>query len=190
VVSDLTKVNPGLKFTAMHQVSTKVLFEMLRSGGLDMVIGTEQDLSETDDVEFTPLMEDVHGVIVRKGHPLLEKKQHTIADFDPYGWVHREEGTHYGRRLEALYFAAGRTLPTPVIQSNSISFALATVASTDYLGASRKADMDASNQPVDMLNAPFKWVRSIGLMRRKNEPLTAAGQNLVDELVRRFDEPA
>ena len=188
VGSELTKARPGLKLIVMHHVSSKVYLEMLLAGGLDMFIGTEQDLSETDDIEFISLMNDVHGVIVRKGHPLLQKEHHVIADFDPYGWVHREAGTHYGRRLEALYFEAGRPLPTPAIQSNSIPFTLATVAATDYLSASRKADIDASHQPIEMLDRPFQWVRSIGLMRRKNEPLSAAGQILIDDLQQIFKD--
>ena len=188
VVSDLTKARSGLKLTVMHQVSSKKYMEMLLAGSLDMFIGTEQELSETDDIEFTHLMNDVHGVIVRKEHPLLQKKHHTVSDFDPYGWVHREEGTHYGRRLEALYFEAGQPLPIPAIQSNSIPFTLASVASTNYLSASRKADMDASNEPVEMLKAPFQWVRSIGLMRRKYEPLSAAGEKLIKDLMKKFED--
>jgi DNA-binding transcriptional LysR family regulator len=187
MVSNLTNARPGLKLTVMHQVSSKVYLEVLIAGGLDMFIGTEQDLSEKDDIEFLPLMTDVHGVIVRKGHPLLEKNHHVIADFEPYGWVRREEGTHNGRRLEALYFEAGLPLPTPTIQSNSIPFTLATVASTDYLSASRKADIDASHEPIMMLDRPFQWTRSIGLMRRKNEPLSEAGQNLIDDLKQIFN---
>lgn len=183
VVAELNTIRPDLDLGIFNRVSSKKLYYTLRAGQLDIIIGTEQPDHNDEDVEFIFLNEDIHAVIVRKKHPLLKKRKIVLNDFESYGWVLREEGTLYRQRLESIYAEHKKALPNPAIQTNSIPFTLATVSATDYLSAARQADIKAmEHKDIVMLDPPFRWTRNVGVMRRRNKPLSGAGLDFIDRL--------
>jgi DNA-binding transcriptional LysR family regulator len=187
VIMDLVVDRPGLNLGLFSRVSSKELLETLRSGELDIIIGTEQVGISDENIEITYLTEDIHGVIVRKGHPILKHPSNSVSDFDRYGWIIREEGTLYRQRLEVLYMDQGRALPPPVIETNSIAFTLTSIASTDHLSVSRDADIKSLGfEGIEMLDFPFKWVRKVSVMRRRDAPLSDVGREFIQELVNTF----
>jgi DNA-binding transcriptional LysR family regulator len=184
IVADIVKNRPGLNLRIYSHVSSRALFETLLEGGLDIIIGTEQSGGEHPNCEFTQLIEDVHGMIVRKNHPLLKKRKLSVNDFDQYGWIMREEQTFYRQRFDALYFEANKPTPQPAIETNSIPLTIATVANTDYVGAARRADIDAlGRDDIVMLKEPYRWMRNVSIMRRRDEPLSGAGKEFIQTLV-------
>jgi DNA-binding transcriptional LysR family regulator len=190
VISEMAKNQPGLNLRIFSQVSSRQLFERLLKGELDIVIGTEQYGSKHPDCEFTHLVENVHGVIVRAKHPILKKKKIMISDFDEYGWVMREQKTFYHQHFESIYVEANKPIPQPIVETNSIPLIIATVANTDYLGAARRADIKALGQTdVVLLEEPFRWKRNVSIMRRRDEPLSGAGQSFIDALLANFSRP-
>ncbi len=184
IVSDIVKNRPGLNFRIYSHVSSRELFETLLQGGLDIIIGTEQSGGHHPNCEFTQLIEDVHGVIVRKNHPLLKKRKLTVEDFSKYGWIMREEQTFYHQRFDALYFEANVPAPQPAIETNSIPLTIATVANTNYVGAARQADIEVlGHDDIVMLKEPYRWMRNVSIMRRRDEPLSGAGKEFIQTLL-------
>lgn len=182
LLSELVALRPKLSLHVQSRVSSKLLFESLQTGGLDIVVGTEQTGSHPD-IEFIFLMNDVHGVIVRKSHPILKKRSPKLSDLDKYGWILREEGALYRVKLESLYLGEDREFPQPVMETNSIPLILSTIAKTDFVSSARKADYEhRKTSGIAMLGSPFKWSRQLGLMYRRNEPLSEAGKYFIESM--------
>jgi DNA-binding transcriptional LysR family regulator len=187
VISSLHADHPDLRLTIYRRVSSKELLESLRAGELDIIVGTEQVAIEQNDIESAYLTDDVHGVIARKGHPVLQHKSISFKELDPYGWIIREKGTFYRQHLEVLYLEHGYYFPQPQIETDSIRFALTTVAATDFLSVARQADLMAlGNLDITMLESQFRWERRVSIMRRREAPLSDAGQNFIRKLAAEF----
>ncbi|MBL6865155.1 MAG: LysR family transcriptional regulator [Rhodospirillales bacterium] len=187
IISGIIQSNPGLILRIYSQVSSRKLFEQLLQGKLDIVIGTEQYAGIHPDCNFIHLKESIHGIVVRKGHPLLKKKKISISHFKDFNWVMREPGSFYRQQLEGLYREANRPFPRPLVETNSISLTVATVADTDYLGAARLADIGLSGREnVVLLKKPFQWKRNIAVMHRQGEPLSKTGEKFIKSIVMNF----
>ena len=188
IISEIIQSNPSLNLRIYSQVSSRKLFEQLLHGRLDIVIGTEQSAGIHPDCNFIHLTESTHGIIVRKGHPLLKKKKISISHFDDFNWIMREPGSFYRQHFEGLYREANKPFPRPLVETNSISLTVATVANTDYLGAARLADIELlKRENVVLLKKPFQWKRNIAVMHRRGEPLSKTGEKFIKSIVMNFD---
>jgi len=43
------------------------------------------------------------------------------------------------------------------------------------------------HKDIVMLDPPFRWTRNVGVMRRRNEPLSGAGLDFIDRLKSRVN---
>lgn len=186
IISDMVSLRPKLNLQILSRVSSRTLFETLQTGDLDIVVGTEQ-IGDHPEIGFIFLMDDVHGVIARKNHPILKNKSPKLSDLDRYGWILREEGALYRVKLESLYFAEDRQFPQPVMETNSIPLILSTVAKTDFISSARQADYEhIKPKKIAMLNLPYRWHRRVGIMYRRNEPLSDAGSHFIETMKSEF----
>jgi len=179
LISKFIKNRPNLNIRIYSQVSSRRLFDRLLKGEFNFVIGSEQFGGQYPDCEFRKLTEDVHGIIVRSKHPILKKKKISVADFKEFGWVMREKETFYRKYFESIYVEANEPIPQPIVETNSIPLIISTIASTNYLGAARWADIEASGRnDIVLLDQPFRWKRNVSIMSRQNEPATGASSAL------------
>ena len=66
---------------------SRPLVAKLLDGQLDIVIGRILGPEGAGDLEFEPLADEPHSVIVRAGHPLTQRSGLTHADLIEYGWI-------------------------------------------------------------------------------------------------------
>ena len=120
--------------------------------------------------------------MVRRDHPLTRTPPTSLDDLDSWGWMLSESGSLFRQRLDLFYIAEGRQPPQPVIEVSSRRFALSLVANTDHIGVATQENIDnIAPGAVVMLDYPFIWNRTVGVMRRRDEMPSI----LLDSLIER-----
>ena len=186
-VVNLVARRTGVHIFVRGGFNTIGLFKQLLRGDLDLVVGTSMESYDSESAEFLHLADNTQGIVVRAGHPLDAPDGGPIGleDLDRYGWVLPQKGTLYRQRLEALYVARGKPPPRAVIETDSMNFILAVVTETDMVSVSNAHEIAALRPgEVTLLDFPFKWSRPVGLTYRRNEILSDALRELIEELRR------
>ncbi len=181
-VSRLVAKRPGVRVRVVGGFNDR-LMRALRDGDLDLLVAALPEGLAEPDLDCVPLTHDVLGVIARRGHPVLDRRVRP-EDLLDYGWVLPGRDVLSRHRLEALFLSRGLTPPQPVIQSDSISFILATLRVSDCLGFATSqilvGDEAADIVPVPVRDISFR--RAAGIIHRRRGELSQAAQALVDEL--------
>jgi LysR family transcriptional regulator of gallate degradation len=160
------------------------LKELLKQGELDFIIAACDEMEADPDITVHPLTFDEIGVIARAEHPLVSIPHPTLEDLDAYGWVLPTKDMLQRQRLEALYHLNGKAPPRPVIESNSISFILAMMRSSNFVSFATNSIIDADQvSGIATVNLPEpRWRREAGLMCRRDAALSQCAQALVREI--------
>jgi DNA-binding transcriptional LysR family regulator len=100
--------------------TSKVLIERLRSGELDIVIGRILDPSLAAELNFEPVSDEPHHLIVRAGHPWAARSELTLAELAEGQWILPPAGM-LRDRLTALFISHGLREPVDTIETMSLS---------------------------------------------------------------------
>jgi DNA-binding transcriptional LysR family regulator len=100
--------------------TSKVLIERLRSGELDIVVGRILDPSLAAELNFEPLAEEPHHLIVRAGHPWAARNELTLPELAEGQWILPPPGMMRDR-LTALFISHGLREPVDTIETMSLS---------------------------------------------------------------------
>lgn len=164
------------------------LIEQLATGDLDMVVGAPTAFDQSSDFVFRQGVMDHQGVLVAQGHPLAHGRKADLDDLDQAGWVLAEEDTFYRRLLSGIYQSQKRLLPSPLVTSHSNVVILDILARTRHVGVGTRllAKLHYPEALV-MLDYPPQVERPIGVIHRRNDPLTDIGRLLIDELLQALE---
>jgi DNA-binding transcriptional LysR family regulator len=72
-------------------------------------------------------------LIVRRGHPLLDRATVPIDSLAAYDWVFQPGGTLLRRTIESLFLARNAALPERILNTSSLLLALVMVAQSDAI---------------------------------------------------------
>lgn len=110
------------------------LMPQLSRGELDIVVGRSGEQYEDAQLQSETLYTELIDFVARPHHPLTQKPTLEWDDVLAYSWVVWPQGTPVRNALEAALAAAGRTLPTHCVESNSSVLNLTLLNNTDLLG--------------------------------------------------------
>lgn len=106
---------------------------LLRSGEIDLIIGaTRQDVADLG-VATEVLLQDQLALIVRKGHPLLEKKNLQLTDLQDCGWVLPAANTPSRGIFDEVLAAHNIQRPANYIESSSLVTIRGLLLESDYI---------------------------------------------------------
>ena len=111
-IDQLVRERPGVQIQAIDG-PYRDLLHGLRHGEIDMLIGALRDPVPADDVVQEPVLEDTLAVIARAGHPLVGRRNITIADLMPYPFIAPPKTTPGGQYLYNM-MRIGELPQTPV----------------------------------------------------------------------------
>ncbi|MCP5149749.1 MAG: LysR family transcriptional regulator [Ectothiorhodospiraceae bacterium] len=156
----------------------------LRDGDLDLVVASVTDAPLDGDLTSMPLAADEQVVIVRQGHPLLDREKVGAEDLLGFPWVMAPTRTRVRQRLDSSFLQLGLAPPMPVIESDSVLFALSLLRGSNFLGmATRGALQRPEGVGLVALECPeVSFVRRTGVMYRRRGTLPSAALALVDAL--------
>jgi len=99
---------------------SKVLIERLRAGDLDLVIGRILDSAVAAELNFEPITDEPHSLIVRANHPLLSLASHSLEELSRQGWILPPHGSILRDRLTAQFLSQGLEPPLETVETSSL----------------------------------------------------------------------
>jgi DNA-binding transcriptional LysR family regulator len=126
-------------------------------------------------------------LIVRRGHPLLERASVPIESLTAYDWVFQPGGTLLRRTVESLFLARNAPLPERILNTGSLLLTLVMVAQSDAIAPVSvevatfiKGGLGGA---IEMLPVDFEIVvQPYSLITVKNRPLSPAARMLYAEI--------
>lgn len=150
------------------------------------------DDTEPDDLQQVPLFEDELCVVLREGHPLLQRPQLRLQDLAEAGWALPGPEVLARRRLEARLAEHGMSLPRVVARiDNSVTLVPALLRGSDLLAVMSRFSLTtpAGHGLAALPLAAATWPRRIGVVTRRGaylSPLVVRYIELMQERAAEF----
>ncbi|WP_170937240.1 MULTISPECIES: LysR family transcriptional regulator [Rhodomicrobium] len=122
------------RITVNVEVSTSdVLGEALIEGKLDFILARLPARRDPRQFEAHFIGPEPISLIVRQGHPLLRRPEHTMRRLMEFDWVLPQEGALLRSTIEAALLAQGMSLPVKMLNTSSFLLTLVTVNQTNAI---------------------------------------------------------
>ncbi|WOB05917.1 LysR family transcriptional regulator [Piscinibacter gummiphilus] len=161
-----------------------VLMPLLRSGDIDLSINA-LPATMPEDLLAVPLITDDLYVVARDGHPLLARRRLKLADLTRAQWLLPSPQVEARRKLEALFTGAGLPRPQVAVEvSNTVAQLTGLLAHSDLLAITSELQLASpAGQHLQALPlAELRFPRQIGVLTRRNVPLSPLAERFVDVL--------
>jgi len=182
-IARIMRTRPGVRF-AVEAGFPDQLTQRLRQGDLDLVLAGLPDEPLDPDLQSVRLSDDLLCVIGREGHPLQRKRNRTVADYVAYPWILPGQRVLVRQRLEQAFLAQRIAPPVPAIETDSLSFILATLRVTDCLAfaTSQALRPDEARGVARIDIAALSFRRDAGIVYRRPGEISPAARALIGEL--------
>lgn len=175
---------------------SRPLVARLLDGQLDIVIGRIMDPEGSAELDFEPLADEPHSVIVRAGHPLAGRERVGHADLAEYGWIMPPEASVLRSRLHAVFLEHGLPLPQDIVETSSLPVIIHLLRHSDLLTALPVESVGPYLQTGQMEVLPIELgvrMESFGIIRRRDQLLSPGAERVLEALrstARRIYPPA
>jgi len=175
--------NPNIRF-AVDTGFPDRLIRRLRLGELDVVIGALPDNRVDPDLRFLRLTSDVIKVVGRNEHPLLRKRDRTLADYVAQRWILPGRQELVRQRLSRAFAQTGLPEPIIAVETDSLSLKLAMLKASDCIGLSTSQILTQEHAQgiVTIDHSQLQFRREAGIIRRRHDDLSPSVKPLVVEL--------
>lgn len=172
--------------------SSKVLVERLRAGELDIVIGRLPDSGTAGELQFEPVTDEPHCLVVRAGHPLLGAAAPGLADLARLGWILPPPGSIVRERLGALFLSEGLEPPGETVSTMALPVVTSLLAASDMVAPMSTELARPWLEGGQLAALPFDLrlrMDAYGLLTRRWHQLTPAAEALLAALREAADLP-
>ncbi|MES3020828.1 MAG: LysR substrate-binding domain-containing protein [Pseudomonadota bacterium] len=115
--------------------TSKLLVQRLRGGELDIVVGRILDTGAAAELDFEPITDEPHCVIVRAGHALLKNGKLGLPELMRQGWILPPTGSILRDRLTALFLSKGLEPPVETVETMALPVVAGLLAGSDMVAA-------------------------------------------------------
>lgn len=189
-VRQVSTAYPGIEINIQIENSNVLVRELL-SARHDFVIGRIPDDMDPRQFNLIEIGEEDVCLIVRDGHPLLDKGLVSSADLPGYDWVFQPQGTLLRRAVEDSFLSAGTPLPATIINTSSIILTVSIVRHTNAIApvARDVANLIATNggQAGEIRILPTNFnikIRPYSLITARGRALPPSAKLLYDLILK------
>ncbi|MFT4179618.1 MAG: LysR family transcriptional regulator [Thermomonas sp.] len=164
---------------------SRPLVASLLDGQLDIVIGRIMDPEGAAELDFEPLADEPHSVIVRAGHPLTTRERLTHADLIEHGWIMPPEASVLRSRLHAAFLENGLPLPQDIVETASLPLIIHLLRHSDMLAALPEESVGPYLQTGQMQVLPIELgvrMEAFGIVRRRDQLLSPGAERMLQAL--------
>jgi DNA-binding transcriptional LysR family regulator len=164
---------------------SRPLVAKLLDGQLDIVIGRILGPEGAGDLEFEPLADEPHSVIVRTGHPLTQRSGLTHADLIEYGWIMPPAASVLRTRLDSMFLEHGLAPPQNIIETASLPVIIHLLRHSDLLTALPAESVAPYLQTAQMQVLPIELgvrMEFFGIIRRRDQQLSPGAERVLESL--------
>lgn len=180
---------PGAKLRLTIGLNDALL-QSLRLGDLDVSINALDD-TQPEDLIQTPLFGDQLCVVLREGHPLLERPRLSMQDLADVAWALPGPEVLARRHLEARLAEHGMPPPRAVARlDNSVTLIPSLLRGSDLLGVMSRFSLStgAGHGIAALPLAEAAWPRRIGVVTRRSAYLSPLVGRFVEMLQARVSQ--
>jgi DNA-binding transcriptional LysR family regulator len=190
-IQQVSAAYPGIEVNVRVETSNVLARELL-AARQDFIIARVPDDLNPRLFNVLEIGIEKACLIVRKGHPLMEKPVVGLADLPAYDWVFQPAGTLLRRRIEELFIADGVALPSTVVNTSSILLTTAIVCGSNAIAPVARdmavfiADKGAQAGEISILNTDFEIdIKPYSLISVKGRALPPSAKLLYDLILQR-----
>ncbi len=180
IVAELfSREHPG-HCVSIQEGAYEDLVARLRDGEVDFIVGALRSSFEEKELEQTHLFSDRLSIVMRSGHPARNIKRLSRDVLRKYGWIAPRAGSPLRRHFDDLF--AGGSLPSSIIECNSVSASRVILANSERLMLLSNLQIEFERSVGLLLTRPHPdgpVTRSIGITVRRNWRPTEAQSALV-----------
>lgn len=164
--------------------TSQALVELLGAGELDIVIGRIVDPATAAELNFEPLADEAHSLIVRAGHPWLGRRDLSLAEVARAAWILPPAG-RLREQLMELFVSQGLGQPADTVETMSLSMVPQLLADSDRVVALPtelvQAYLDAGTLAVLPLDLGVR-AGVYGIVTRKRHLLSPSAEAMLEAL--------
>lgn len=164
--------------------TSQALVEQLAAGELDIAIGRIVDPGTAAELNFEPLADETHSLIVRAGHPWLGRSDLSLEEIARAEWILPPAG-RLREQLMELFVSRGLGLPTDTVETMSLSLVPQLLADSDRIIALPVELVQAYLDAGKLAVLPFDiGVRAgvYGIVTRKRHLLSPSAEAMFEAL--------
>jgi DNA-binding transcriptional LysR family regulator len=165
--------------------TSKDMVERLLDGQLDIVLGRILDTEHVPLLNFEPISDEVHRLIVRPGHPLCARTDLKLADLVEQSWIVPPAGSILRDRLTALFLSEGLDPPAETVETLAIPLIVSLITDTDMIVALPEALVQAyldAGQLTVLAFDPGLRMDAYGIITRQGHVLPPSAQAMLESL--------
>lgn len=184
-VDALLRELPGLNVTIIEG-TYDALFESLRHGEIDILIGALRQAGTSEDTHQQRLFHDRLAVAARHGHPLMKHASLQLSDLLDAQWIAPRQGTPARVSFEQEFRSAGLQSPSVVVESGNLSTIRTLLLDSDRVTLVSPHQVFFEVQSGQLALLPIKLtgtLRPIGITTRADDSPTQALKVLKDILL-------
>lgn len=170
---------------AVSMSTSKALVERLRGGELDLVIGRILDTAAADELNFEPLTDEPHRLIVRAGHPLAGREDLQLEELMAQCWILPPAGSILRDRLTALFLSRGLEQPAETVETPDLPVMASLLLNSDMIVALPEDAVQPYLAAGLMTALPFDLgvsMDSFGIVTRKRHQLSPGADAMLQAL--------
>jgi DNA-binding transcriptional LysR family regulator len=114
---NLLKLRQPRVLVSITVETSKILVQRLRSGELDVVVGRILDTEAAGELNFEPITDEPHSLVVRAGHPLAGRTDLGLHELVRQGWILPPTGSILRDRLTAMFLSQGLEPPAETVET-------------------------------------------------------------------------
>jgi DNA-binding transcriptional LysR family regulator len=183
-IAQVKRDYPGIVIRVEMDYSRPLVARLL-DGQLDIVIGRILDPAHAADLDFEPLADEPHKVIMRAGHPLAAQPRVTHADLVRYGWIMPPAASVLRSRLDAFFLEQGVRPPDNIIETASLPIIIHLLRHGDLLTALPVESVMPYLDSAQMKVVPIDFgvrMEFFGIIRRRDQPLSPGAERVLEAL--------
>ena len=164
---------------------SRPLVARLLDGQLDIVIGRILGPEGAADLEFEPLADEPHSVIVRAGHPLARQASVDHDNLAGDGWIMPPPGSLLRTRLDTVFLERGLAPPQDIVETASLPVMIHLLRHSDLLAALPAQPVAPYLETGQMRLLPIELgvrMEYFGIIRRRDQPLSPAAERVLEAL--------
>ena len=164
---------------------SRPLVAKLLDGQLDIVIGRIMGPEGAGELEFEPLADEPHSVIVRTGHPLAERGRVNHADLVDYGWIMPPAASVLRNRLDSVFLEHGLSPPSSIVETSALPVIIHLLRHSDMLAAlpaESVAPYLQTGQMQALLIDLGVRMDYFGIIRRRDQQLSPGAERVLGAL--------
>lgn len=181
VLNDLMQAFPNAH-VEVQTAGRKALTDALRRGQIDIIVGLLCEPAEADPLVREPLVSLPYVVVSRPSHPLANKPNIRLSDFDDYSWVVPNQNTV--RRDAFDQFSKSLVMPPKVdVQASSTSTISLLVSASDRLGLMTRLEFENEKRNGAIVAIPYGPIEPmhwLGITRRPDWTPNTVQRSFID----------